>query len=317
MNSTTKKLVECLEEAEQLISKTSTVNKLDAKIALEYVTDEYKNLSPFKKLANLFTSNRYLSAEPIRLIQHFSCTGGTLFGKCIAAMPNTILLSEISPLSTQLFLSGTSPVFCPTDAISLARISRAPAIDKLCADVFLAEIHVIEKHLRNFGQRLVLREHSHSSFLLGDKPTPNTTISNIVGDTSQLVSIVTVRHPVDSYLSMKNNKWTHYDPATFDEYCRRYLIFLGVNQDTPVFKYENLLDKPESTLQKICDHFDIPYNQDFQDYLEVMNATGNSGRSSNYIGKRDRRPCSEEFLLEVRESSHFIDLCKLLDYEGI
>jgi len=315
MVSATDKLVDCLESAEKLISSAPQDRELT--LTLANVSDEYKNLSPLKKIANIFSRNNYLNAEPIRVIQHLSCTGGTLFGKCVAAMPNTIVLSEIHPLSTQLFLSGESPEFCPTDVISLARLGKAPAIDDLCEDIFLGEIRAIEKHLRNYGQRLVLREHSHSSFLIGEGSFNKKTIPQILACSSPLVSIVTVRHPIDSYLSLRHNDWIHFEPGTFDEYCRRYLIFLGSNANAPLFKYETLLESPEDVLQEICVHFEIPYNQDFKDYLEIVAATGDSGRASIHIESRERRPIDDALILEATKSDNFSDLCKLLGYEGV
>ena len=315
MSSTTDKLADCLEDAEKLIAASSSTNDQDAALALEHVTEDYKKLSPLKKLASIFSRNSYLSAEPIRIIQHMSCTGGTLFGKCVAAMPNTVLFSEMNPLSTQLFMSGGSPVFCPTDVISLARIGKAPAIEDLSEKVFLGEIRVVEKHLRNYGQRLVLREHTHSSFLVGNESNHKKTIPQILDGVSQLVSIVTVRHPLDSFLSLRHNGWIHFDPGTFDEYCRRYLLFLHSTGDAPVFKYEDLLENPEEVIQQICDYFEIPFNPDFLDYLEIVAATGDSGRSSIHIGKRERRPLDEALHAEVQASSNFRKLCELLGYD--
>ena len=38
--------------------------------------------------------------EPVRLLHHFACSGGSLISKCVATMPNVQLLSEVDPLST-------------------------------------------------------------------------------------------------------------------------------------------------------------------------------------------------------------------------
>ncbi len=317
MNSATDKLADCLEDAERLISISSAARDRDAVLTLESATDGHRNLSPFKKLADIFSNNNYLKTEPIRVIQHLSCTGGTLFSKCIAAMPNIVLLSEVYPLSTHSLQLDNLSGFYPTDVITLARLGKAPAIDDLCEKIFLGEIHAVEEHLRNFGKRLVLREHSHSNFLGKCDPTINKTIPQILDSISQVVSIVTVRHPVDSYLSLLRNGWIHFDPKIFDEYCRRYLIFLNCNESAPVYKYEDLLESPEDVLQQICDYFKIPYNQDFQDYLEIVSATGDSGRRSIHIGKRKRRPLDKDLLSEVKASRNFSKLCELLGYQGV
>src|SRR5690606_26210779 len=47
----------------------------------------------------LCEERRFERKEPVRIVHHFACTGGTLICKCIAAMPNTQLLSEVNPLN--------------------------------------------------------------------------------------------------------------------------------------------------------------------------------------------------------------------------
>ena len=37
--------------------------------------------------------------QPYRVLHHMACTGGTLISRCLATMPNVVLLSEIDPLS--------------------------------------------------------------------------------------------------------------------------------------------------------------------------------------------------------------------------
>lgn len=310
------RLAACLADAGRLISSYRPSDDHGTKSTMGNIINEtQKYSSPLNKLADMFISNEYINVQPIRIIQHLSCTGGTLFSRCIAAMPNIVLLSEIYPLSELSFFPNKSPTFCPTDAISLARLGEAPAIDALCEKVFLEEMRAIEKHIRYYGQRLVLREHSHSNYLVGNEITGGKTISEMLKGTSRLLSILTVRHPLDSYLSVRHNGWIHFEPATFDEYCRRYLIFLSRRGDVPIFKYEDLLESPEDVLEQICCHFEIPYNQNFQNYLGIVSTTGNSDRTSNHIGKRTRRPIDSALLLEMQASSSFRELCEALNYE--
>ena len=316
MSSATQKLVNCLEEAAQLIPASVASGSLEPALTHELASDHYVNLALFEKLAFLTDRNASPVSEPVRIMQHLSCTGGSLFAKCIASMPNTILLSEISPLST-LLLADNKSLFLPSDFISLSRQAKTPAIDELSEKIFLAELRVMENHLQERGLRLVLREHSHSTFLTGTQSNPGKTIRNILSGVTDERTIVTVRHPIDSYLSLQRNKWVHFDPKTFDEYCKRYLGFLDRSSGLPIFKYEHLVENPEEVMQKICGCLEIPFNKDFLDYLEIIYVTGDSGRRSHLIGHRDRRPLTKAFLAEAKASKHFSKLCELMDYETV
>ena len=309
-------LLRCLDEARQLIFEIADSVDSGNPRLLEPSKEPSSRISPLERLENILTSTGEGSREPIRIIQHFSCSGGSLFAKCIAAMPNTILLSEIHPLSTQLFLGNQMPKFCPTDVISLARIGKVPTIDQMCEKVFRAEIQAVLEHLQSHGKRLVLREHTHSSYLLDSKPVNPRSVEKILGPGTHCLSVVTVRHPVDSFLSLRHLGWIHFRPKTFKEYCKRYLSFLKVNESHPVFRYEDLVDNPGAVTQEICDVFEIPFNKEFEDYLDLIKVTGDSGRSSSKIGKRNRRPANASFLSSLKKNKCYIQLCDVLGYSA-
>ena len=57
----------------------------------------------------------------LRIIHHLACSGGTLISKCISALPNVYLLSELHPTTT-LHMGGGRPKFLPADVLSLIHI---------------------------------------------------------------------------------------------------------------------------------------------------------------------------------------------------
>jgi len=63
--------------------------------------------------------------EPLRTAAHFACSGGTLISKCIAALPNVQLLSEVDPLSS--YVAPGANGFTPTDLVALLRQSSRGA----------------------------------------------------------------------------------------------------------------------------------------------------------------------------------------------
>ena len=230
-------------------------------------------------------------------------------------MPNVALLSEVNPLS-QLHVSY-KPKFAPTDLTYLALQGKFPLFDELSKKIFKAEIDVISKHVQELGKYLIIREHSHSDFLVGDSSSDVSIIKKLLKDDYPLLCVLTVRHPVDSYLSLISNEgWTHFTPTTFDEYCKRYLLFIEHNKHVPVYKYENFLANPESEINLLCKTLKLPFNEDFRDIFDLNAMSGDSGRASNTITARERREYDGHFLAEAENSTNFAALCKALDYES-
>lgn len=60
------------------------------------------------------------AVSPIRTIHHMACTGGTVFSKCLAVMPNVALLSEVNPLNRY------GSAFEPTNPLLLLERSYRP-----------------------------------------------------------------------------------------------------------------------------------------------------------------------------------------------
>jgi len=256
---------------------------------------------------------RSIHPEPIRTVHHFACTGGTLISKCIAAMPNTQLLSEVDPLSTPA-KSPAQPQFAPTDMVKLMRQSTRGVSDELIIELFLNNLEIIYSEAVNAGQRLVLRDHAHSHFCKGNDIPERPSLCEMITPKFPVRSVVTVRHPIDSYLSLKSNGWTHFNPATFDEYCKRYVAFLRAYEGVPIVRFENFVAEPQQTMQEICTILDLPYNEQFMDLFSVNQLTGDSGRSGDVIESRPRREVSKDLIEEALYSENHEILNELLQY---
>lgn len=105
-------------------------------------------------------------------VHHFACTGGTVISRCIAALPNTRLLSEVDPLSN-MGLEGK--LFRPTDLIGLSVQGTHPVTISTRAAMFRAAALELLMDSRGKGLNLVLRDHAHSQFCVEaasqDRPT--------------------------------------------------------------------------------------------------------------------------------------------------
>lgn len=314
MTSNAKSFIDCLIDADKLLDEYSPsgFKSSDNKVSLSKF--EKFDLAIFEEWSE-FSEPKTPEKPIVRIIQHLSCTGGTLFSRCLAAMPNTFLLSEANPLSSlsDVHRSG----FAPSDLTYLTKHSGFPLIDELSQKIFKADINIISKHIRQLGGYLVIRGHPHSDYLIGAPPRDLCTISALLENEFQVLSALTIRQPVDSYLSLVNQGWLHFNPATFDEYCTRYLLFIRDNQNIPLYKYENFVDNPEEEMGNICKTLKLPYNENFLDVFDLNILSGDSGRTSAYIAKRKRRDYRDSFQDEINTSKHYRKLCQQLNYRSL
>jgi len=251
--------------------------------------------------------------EPIRTIHHLSCTGGTLITKCLASMPNVMVLNEVDPLSTMRFKSE-KPGFTPTDMLALVRQGNQKVSEDLLIRLFLQNLELLRKDLSSAGKRLVLRDHNHSHFLTGATVRQRTSVLKMVAERFSTHSILTVRDPLDSYLSLVSLGWLHFQPSSFDEYCRRYMLFLDGHQGLPIFKYETFVDEPAATMEQMCAALRLRYSASFTDTFDVFRFSGDSGRSGVTIEPRPRRSYDEAFLAEAQASASYRLLAERLSY---
>jgi hypothetical protein len=267
--------------------------------------------------SNCISQSKQNNSLIVRSIHHFSCTGGTLFSKCLAALPNVVILNEVDPHSRQEFNVNKKSNFNPTDIISLLYQSSSNFNSNLIDEIFLSDIHIIVNYMVSEGKKLVLREHSHGAYLVGNQVRRTNTIRNILKRCFEIKSIVTVRDPIDSYLSLHHNKWVHYYPKTFDEYCYRYLCFLSDNNNTDIIRYEDFLLDPQNMMKSICHILELEYSPNFINFFHRFKFSGDSGRTGRIIEPRTRRDYNDEFRKEVNGSSHYAQLIERLGYQRL
>lgn len=252
--------------------------------------------------------------EPIRTIHQMACTGGTLFAKCIAAIPNVQLLSEVDPLS-RMQIVPDDPRFCPTDLVLLMRQGTRGASDELIVRMFHAALEVAHAEAASRGERLVLRDHAHSQYgatRIGHRPT----VRAIVAARFPVLSLVLVRHPLDSYLSLVDNQWVGFNGG-LDEYSRRYMAFLNDYEGVPLIRYEDFVRDPERRMREACGYLRLPFSGHFIDMFDIFRISGDSGRRGNVIARRPRRPLVDDALAgEQASSTHYSSLLKRLDYDA-
>jgi hypothetical protein len=250
----------------------------------------------------------YKKSKPdIRVVHHLACSGGTLISKCISAMPNVYLLSEAHPFS-DLHLGAGKPKFSPTDISALSRHADIPHQQELARKVFLESIKIADNHLTNMGSHLVIRDHTHSDYSTGETVCAHSAIVNVLQRDYNVMSLLTIRDPIDAYAALVKNKWLHFSPPTFDEYCRRFNVMLNHFENEHIVRFEDFVADPRKKMQKICKCLSIPYSELFEDIFGVFRVTGDSGRSSDIIGSRERI-APEDVLNQCKNSKEYQKIC--------
>jgi|TARA_Y100001936_G_C15985663_1_gene619357 hypothetical protein len=296
------------------MKKNSAFNLKEVSQVLgDYATHESLNFDVLNDLINKAELEVKAHGKPvIRELHHLACTGGTLISKCVNALPNTYILSEINPLAER-HLNLTKPDFRPTDIISLIRYAQVPFQEDLIKQVFETQIKVVNEEVENNGGHLVLRIHSHTDFNSKESRYSLAT-TEILNDSFDILKLATVRHPVDSYLSLEANGWLHFSPANFEEYCRRYLLFIAEFQDSELIKYEDFVDDPVSTTKSIAKRLSLPFDESFLSTFHLSKLTGDSGRSGYTIEPRPRKVLQDSFLEEIEASVSYHELVAKLAY---
>lgn len=213
----------------------------------------------------------------IRTIHQQACTGGTIICRCVAALPTVAILSEISPLGG---LHSPAKYFDPFDVLVKfikSYPSARPDQDTMCR-LFGGQLLQAEELARQAGLSLVARDHSHSAYmreweLIGARSA----FLDACSPFQQIHSLITVRYPFSSYMSVKRNKWEGVI-RDYKDYCCRYMRFLDHHENIKIFKYENFCIDPHSVLRDICYELDLRYSPSFDPAWKVQTITGNSGR---------------------------------------
>jgi len=209
------------------------------------------------------------------------------------------------------------PRFSPTDMLALIRQGDNQVSGNLLIQLFVQNLELLRDELASTGKRLLLRDHSHSHFLTDREVAERSSVLSMVSGHFATYSIVTVRNPVDSFLSLASIGWKSFQPFTFNEYCTRYMRFLNSYESLPIFKYEDFVNEPALRMEQMCKALHLNFSEDFTETFDVFKFSGDSGRTGARIKPRARRTYDEAFLDEAKTSVSYQLLVSRLGYEAI
>lgn len=247
----------------------------------------------------------------IRTIHHLSCTGGTIISRCLAAMKNIALISEVHPYNIGRLQ------FNPFDPVQILLASNMVDFNRsLLDEIFLSRIQQADKICSAQKKQLIIRDHSHHDFLMHDDlPRQKPSVLSLLINEYETKSVVTVRDPKNAFISLEKNQWNSAN-LSFDQYCQRWLKFLETYKNIDIYRYEDFCEDPDTILKKMCNTLEIDYSPQYRKEFQTITLTGNSGRgkTTKDIEKLEDRPIDQIFLEEINNSRNYKTLRETLEY---
>ncbi len=259
----------------------------------------------------------YVNNEKVlRIIHHWPCSGGTLISKCIASFSNIIFLNEVHPYAYIRYLDTNEKEYLPTDLIQQLSFKKNGSNANICNSAFVGAISEVNDTICKMNKTLVIRDHSYVDFFRGPLPRKESLIHELFNEKYNLQRIFTIRHPLDSWLSLKENKWDKgIQFNSFNEFCLRIKIMINAMKDVPIFYYEKFCMEPDKEMKAISDKLNLKFNKSFKSNFFRIKLSGDSGRSSSEIKSRTRREADNEFKNNILKCKNYIDVCSILKYK--
>lgn len=253
-----------------------------------------------------------LSDPPVlRTLHHLACSGGTLISRCLAALPDVLLLSELNPTNRH------GAAFNPSHPLAVVALQGGPLPQEVVQAEFQGQIEQVLGLCAARQADLVIRDHSHSDFCRGNGVAPVQPVRAWLAPRHPLLSVVTLRHPLDSWLGLVAAGWhTQFEPPTLLSYCARYQAFLEAYADLDWIHYEAFCRQPEAVFRQLCDRLCLPCDPSALKRSATIQLSGNSGRRSDRIEPRPRRPIPAAVQAELDDPATARQLRRLCQRMG-
>jgi len=254
-----------------------------------------------------------MNKPPIRILSNLARAGGTLVSKCLGAMDNIVLLSEIHPLGTQLF----NPLAQAHDWYKLIQLEETRGQYN-----FLDAIQLIEQRCRASGKTLVIRDWAHLDFIgrpFIEKPSYKLQLIDALAPAFDLGRFSLVRHPVDQWISTSRLKIMQ-GQLTLDIFLAGYRRFAEQSIKTGFMRFEDFTHEPAQQMKRLCEHLNINYDPGFINRWQAnTRITGDTSKMSRGSRMNEIRPLvkhtvENSLMVKFRNNSDYQQAIELLGY---
>lgn len=261
-----------------------------------------------------------VSGKPrLRLLHHLARTGGTLISRCIGSMRRVVLLSEVHPFG----LRENNPLAQAQCWYALFDAAECRALEGAGAMCFADAIGWIERAASRRGDALVIRDWSHLDFTgvpWEQEPPMRLRTAEALADRFELVQAATVRHPLDSWLSL-SAQGVMRGCLDLDRYMAGVRRFAELAQAIGFVRYEAVCARPATAIAELCARLDLPFDPSFVDrYASWTRVTGDLGpvadtRGGGAARAIPRRPVPAALRERLADQPDYREALRILGYE--
>jgi len=238
--------------------------------------------------------------------------------RCLGSMSKLVVLSEVHPRA----MKHTNPAWQAHEWFGLISASERAGFERPGAS-FLEFITLVEQRARHKGKRLVIRDWPHLDYIGVPYGAPGMrpALVEALEPTFEIHAAVTVRHPLDQWLSL-NNLDVIRGRLSVQDYLRGVRAFTEQIAGGAFTKFEDFTRDPMIELRQICERLGVAFDPSFmQRWHAYEKVTGDrKEHASRGSGRREIRPlgrreCEPALLEQFRASEDYRVSCDLLGYE--
>ena len=233
-------------------------------------------------------------------------SGGTLVSKCFGSMQSNVLLSEIHPDAQH--------------ALSFNALRQAQQWYGLLPEKdwqktgFVDAVTQIERAVSAESKQLILRDWSHVDYLgppVTNDPAFKPALLDILKSRFEIKSIQLVRHPLDTWLSLRRLDVIKKHKIDLAQFLAAYRLYLINTKADHQLVYEEFLRAPTKQLSSACESVGLMFDADYQDkwftFDKITGDKSNQGslRKAPTISLRPRRQCHDIDMMWLNEQDDY------------
>ena len=194
----------------------------------------------------------------------YARSGGTLLNRCLASLPNTLMLSEVN-----------IEALCPNSCSHIKDQAKDWYGLDLRSDGFLENIEELYNYCLETDRTLIIRDWSFGSFVPSRynnfNPSKKLATFEAIAKRFPVTPFALVRDSVDIWLSFNASPRTFYDKNL--EFLYEFSKELIAN-NIKIFRYEDFCRDSEAVMRDICNYTGINYSDEFKGFSNYFKVTG-------------------------------------------
>jgi len=242
---------------------------------------------------------------PIIFLFCFARSGGTMLNRCLSNIDELVVLSEVHPIN--------DVVDRGTLSVSIAWQAQKWYGINIKSTGYVDQIYELKNWCDNHGKYLVIRDWSYIDYAAHsvnqNNPSNKSSGFLLLKKHFEVRSFAFVRDAIDVGLS-----------CGLDHRTAAYKQFIGylIDQNIPIFKYEDFCSHPDATLRAIGETLNIATSSTWLAIPTSCNITGDTsvsrGNVRTSVVKMRRKYVSVSIRGEINQNTNIAEANRLLGY---